>query len=182
MHVKRSLRNEILAKRKAQARGNREEKSRAIMRGLVSLPEFMDAKVIALYLPVNGEVDTRGMIEAAQTSGKEVCVPVVKGEGAMCLVLHEPLDKLGKGKHSIPEPVGKPERHHVDMVVVPGVVFDREGHRIGMGGGYYDRYLKDRKCVNVGVCFGFQLVEKLPREAHDVPMDIIITEREVLRI
>jgi 5-formyltetrahydrofolate cyclo-ligase len=180
--MKRSLRNEIISRRKAQAKGERKEKSFRIAKQLLGLKEYLDAKVVAVYLSVNGEVDTSSIIEHANKMGKETCVPVVGDGGAMCLVLHEPSDELKKGKHNTPEPVGKPERHHVDMVIVPGVVFDKFGHRIGMGGGYYDRYLKDRKCVNVGVCFDFQLVEKIPNETHDVPMDIVVTEREVLHI
>lgn len=180
--MKRSLRNEIFAKRKAQPVGEREEKSRMVVQRLLELKEYKEAKVVAVYLSVNGEVETREIIRYANEAGKETCVPVVGEGGAMCLVLHEPSDELKGGKRGTPEPVGKPERHHVDMVIVPGVVFDRFGHRIGMGGGYYDRYLKDKKCVNIGVCFDFQLVEKIPNEAHDVPMDFVVTEREVLRI
>jgi 5-formyltetrahydrofolate cyclo-ligase len=180
--MKRTIRSGVLAKRKAQTKEEGEEKSRLIVQRLLGLKEYVDAKVIAVYLPVNGEVETAMVIHHANKAGKETCVPVVGEGGAMCLVLHEPSDELRKGKRKTPEPVGKPERQHVDMVVVPGVVFDKFGHRIGMGGGYYDRYLKDKKCVNVGVCFDFQLVEKIPSETHDVPMDIVITEREVIRI
>jgi len=180
--LKRSLRNEILAKRKAQGEGKWKEKSARMAESLAGLEEFRAAGVIAVYLSVNGEVDTSGIIEAARKMGKEVCVPAVGEGGAMCLVLHGESDEMGRGKYGIPEPLGKPEQHHVDIVIVPGVVFDKFGHRIGMGGGYYDKYLKDRKCVNIGICFDFQLVEKIPNELHDVPMDIIITEREVLRI
>lgn len=180
--MKRSLRNEILAKRKAQAPEEREAKSHIIMQELVGLPEFRKAKVVAFYLPVNGEVDTMQMIKWAHDEGKEVCVPVVHEGKHMCMVVYDPVDELKGGRYNIPEPVGKPERHHVDMVVVPGVVFDRRGHRIGMGKGCYDHFLKDRKCVNLGVCFSFQLVDKIPEEQHDIPMNIIITEHEVLKV
>jgi 5-formyltetrahydrofolate cyclo-ligase len=180
--MKRSLRNEMLAKRKAQDEGERLSKSAKIAEQLVALEEFRRAGVVAVYLPVNGEAETSGIIEAARKAGKEVCVPTIGQGGAMCLVLYGESDELGRGKYGIPEPMGKPERHHVDMVIVPGVAFDKFGHRIGMGGGHYDKYLKDRKCVNVGICFDFQLVEKIPRELHDVPMDLIVTEREVLKI
>ena len=180
--MKRSLRGEILAKRKAQSKEEREVKSHLIRQELINLPEFRKAKVIAFYLPINGEVDTLEMIKWAHEEGNEVCVPVLHKGKPMCMCVYEPVDELGKGKYNIPEPAGKPEKHHVDMVVVPGVVFDREGHRIGMGGGHYDKYLADRKCVNVGICFDFQLVDKLPRESHDVPMNIIITEHGVLKL
>ncbi|MBN2122213.1 5-formyltetrahydrofolate cyclo-ligase [Candidatus Micrarchaeota archaeon] len=180
--MKRSLRNEILAKRKAQPAAEQKGKSLRIAQKLLGLDEFLGAGVVAAYLPVNGEVDTAGIIEAARKAGKDVCVPVVREGGAMCLVLYGESDELGRGKYGIPEPLEKPERRHVDMVIVPGVVFDKFGHRIGMGGGYYDRYLKDKECVNVGICFDFQLVEKIPNETHDVPMDIVVTEREIIRI
>jgi len=179
--MKRSLRNEVLAKRKAHPSEEREIKSHIIRQELINLPEFKKAKVVAFYLPVNGEVDTLEMIKWAHQEGKEVCVPVIHNS-RMHFVVYEPVDELKKGKYNIPEPVGKDEKHHIDMVVVPGVAFDREGHRIGMGKGYYDKYLEDKACVNVGICFGFQLVDKLPRDEHDVPMNIIITEHEVLRM
>ena len=180
--MKRSLRSEILAKRKAHPPEERKVKSHIIRQELINLPEFKKAKVVAFYLPVNGEVDTLEMVRWAHEEGKEVCVPVLHEKKPMCMAVYEPVDELKKGKYNIPEPAGKPEKHQVDMVIVPGVVFDREGHRIGMGGGHYDKYLKDRKCVNVGLCFDFQLVDKLPREQHDIPMNIIITEHEVLRL
>lgn len=180
--MKHSLRLEVLAKRMEQNSRDREDKSQRILEKLICLPEFKEAEVIAFYLPVNGEVDTLKMIKFAHSRGKEVCVPVVKEGGAMCLVVHEPSDELGKGKYGVPEPVGKPEKHHVDMVVVPGVVFDRAGHRIGMGKGYYDKYLKDKTCVNVGVCFDFQIVDKIPKDPHDIPMNLIISEKEVVKI
>ena len=180
--MKRSLRNEILEKRKAQTKKEREVKSHLILHELIELPEFKKAKVVAFYLPVNGEVDTTEMIKWAHEEGKEVCVPVVHEEGHLQFVVYEPLDRMKNGKYNIPEPLGKEERHHIDLIVVPGVVFDNEGHRIGMGKGYYDKYLKDKTCVNVGVCFGFQLVEKIPKEPHDIPMNIIVTEHGVTRM
>ncbi|MBD3417922.1 5-formyltetrahydrofolate cyclo-ligase [Candidatus Micrarchaeota archaeon] len=180
--MKRSLRNEILAKRKAQSAEERAAKSKLIMHELIGLPEFREAKVVAFYLPVNGEVDTTEMIKWAHQEGKEVCVPVVHEQKKMCMVVYEPLDRMKNGRYKIPEPVGKPERHHVDLVVVPGVVFDRRGHRIGMGRGCYDYFLKNKKCVNVGICFGFQLVDEIPAEPHDVPVNIIVTEHGVVRM
>ena len=180
--MKRSLRSEILAKRKAQSEEEKTAKSKLILHELIELPEFKKAKVVAFYLPVNGEVGTLEMIKWAHEEGKEVCVPVVHEGKRMCMVVYEPLDEMRGGKYNIPEPVGKPERHHIDLIVVPGVVFDRRGHRIGMGKGCYDFYLKDKKCVNVGVCFSFQLVDKIPEEQHDIPMNIIITEQGVLRV
>ena len=87
MDMKRSLRNEILAKRKAQSEGERAAKSKLILHELVELPEFKKAKVIAFYLPVNGEVDTSEMIKWAHQEGKEVCVPVVHEGKKMCMVV-----------------------------------------------------------------------------------------------
>ncbi|MBD3417916.1 5-formyltetrahydrofolate cyclo-ligase [Candidatus Micrarchaeota archaeon] len=180
--MKRSLRNEILAKRKAQSAEERAAKSKLIMHELIELPEFREAKVVAFYLPVNGEVDTTEMIKWAHQEGKEVCVPVVHEGKRMCMVIYEPLARMKKGKYRIPEPVGKPERHHVDLIVVPGVVFDRRGHRIGMGRGCYDYFLKDKTCVNVGICFGFQLVDEVPVEPHDIAVNIIVTEHGAIRM
>ncbi len=179
--MKHSLRKEILERRREHPAEELAVKSHLITHLLIDLPEFQKAKVVAFYFPVNGEVDTLDMIRWAHEDGKEVCVPVVEKGKGMKFVIYDPVDELKSGAYNIPEPVGKPEREHVDLVVVPGVVFDKNGHRIGMGKGFYDKFLKDKKCVKVGVCFSFQMVDCVPKEEHDVQMDIVINEHEVLR-
>jgi len=83
----------------------------------------------------------------------------------------------------VPEPTDLMQVAHknIDLVVVPGAVFDKQGHRIGYGFGYYDKFLaKVPKALKVGLCFDFQLVDKIPNESHDVPVDFVITDREVV--
>ena len=72
----------------------------------------------------------------------------------------------------------------LDLVIVPGIAFDKKGHRIGYGYGYYDRFLKTikKKAVKIGLAFDFQLIESIPEEEHDVPMNIVVTDKEILRI
>ena len=98
-------------------------------------------------------------------------------------LIHSMAD-LKAGFHGIPEPESWcreiPKCGSKLLVIVPGVVFDRAGNRIGYGGGYYDSYLKQADCIKVGVAFDFQCVEQIVPEVHDVPVDYIITEKEMI--
>lgn len=179
--MKQSLRNEMLKKRKELAEEERKFLSERVMQKLLGLPEFRKAKKIGFYLAKDDEVQTLAMIKHCWVEGKEVLVPVVEGEG-MKFVKYSPVHQTKNGSYNIPEPEKKEYATGKDLVVVPGVVFDRKGNRIGRGRAYYDKYLKGkRKVLKVGVAFSFQVVDSLPKEGHDVPVDIIVTEKEVIR-
>ena len=171
----------MLERRKAQKEGDRNRKSAGIMEKLFSLPEFEKAKVVGFYLSKPEEVGTLEAVEKACAMGKTVLVPVVEGEG-MRFVRYTSGCRIGLGPFGVPEPEKKEYVTGKDVLIVPGVVFDRRGHRIGRGKGYYDRFLAERGVVKIGVAFDFQLIGKLPEEAHDIPMDIIITGKEILRV
>lgn len=155
-------------------------------------PEWRDANVVALYMAVRGEADCGLLLVDAWQKEKTVLLPRCQAEipGVMTLVSCSGPDKLRPGVFSIPEPVADPCPAAVplavpDIVVVPGLAFDRSGNRLGMGGGYYDRLLAMPEyagSLRIGFAYSFQVLPVLPTGAHDMPVHIVCTEQTILRI
>lgn len=151
----------------------------------MGLVEFDQAGCIALYAPAHNETDTGGLMTAAFSAGKRVLYPAVCGD-RMVLRQVDGIECLSAGCFGILEPCDTGIDHQADepdLIVVPGVAFDRFGHRIGYGKGFYDRFLHHpgRRGHLVGLCHDFQLVEgSLPADGHDIRMEIIITDRRVV--
>ncbi len=162
------------------------EKSLRIYRRLIDMPAYQRARRIACYVSIKNEVDTRTVIQKTIGSGKQVGVPVTREEGSMDFQEILGLSDLRPVRYGLREPVPNPKMvllpHTIDLVLIPGIAFDRLGHRIGSGGGYYDRFLAQTEAVRIGLSYGFQIIDRVPAEPHDVKMDLIITENEVIRI
>ena len=179
--MKKPLRKQMLDKRNALNQEEIKEKSKAAGKLLFSLEEMKEAKIVAFYLPKGSELDTNNMIESALKQGKRVLVPVTN-EG-ITMVEFESFDSLVKGKYGILEPKErKTIKEHPDVIVVPGIAFGLCMHRIGYGKGYYDMYLRFSPAFRVGICFDFQVLEKLPSHENDERMDNIITEKRIIRM
>tara|TARA_Y100000310_G_scaffold140319_1_gene139676 strand:- start:457 stop:1026 length:570 start_codon:yes stop_codon:yes gene_type:complete len=184
--MKQALKSEIFGKRKALSKGEVKEKSSEIKEKLFSLEEFKDAKNILFYVSFNNEVDTQEIIKEL-LSEKNIIVPYVEKDNPI-LQLSElkSFNELEPKTLGILEPKEKFIREFspkkLDLVVVPGLVFDQNGHRIGYGYGYYDRFFHklNKDVKKIGFAFDFQVVDKIPEEKHDVPMDVVITENKVL--
>ncbi len=183
---KKSLRKQMLAQRKALSHAQWTESNRLAQENILSLPEFKRAQCIALYSSINHEVDTSKLLSAAIAAGKRVLYPVVCGREMILRQVDDP-EQLQRGFLGILEPCGAGEDYPADkpdLIVIPGVVFDPTGHRIGYGKGYYDRFLQHpgSRAVLVGLCHDFQLIDgKLPADRHDIRMDLIVTEQRVIR-
>jgi len=179
--LKKSFRQKILTRRISHIRA--EEDSKKIAEKFLSLSQLKKAKNILLYYPHKNEVDTRFIIrQLLRSKNFNLFLPKVVGTDLVPVKIKD-LSALKKGYAGIMEPEGgeiSPEK--IDIVVVPAVAFDREGHRLGYGKGYYDRFLKKTGALKVGVAYDFQIVEKLPREQHDVPVDLIITPTRLIKI
>ncbi len=178
--MKKALREKVLEKRKNLT--EKAEKSSAVKRKLYTLPEFEDAKKVCIYVSLENEVHTHDVIKE-NLKNKDIVVPKVKGEKLLLCELKS-FDELSEGSFCVLEP-GEERRvspQDIDCVIVPGVVFDKEGFRIGYGKGFYDRLLNEVNCPKIGLCFDMQLVEEVPFEEHDIPVDIIITETKVIKI
>ncbi|MBC7342442.1 MAG: 5-formyltetrahydrofolate cyclo-ligase [Clostridia bacterium] len=160
------------------------QKSSAIAREVLNLAAYRRAQTIMTYVAFRNEVRTEIIIREALAQGKRVAVPLCS-KARRQLIASQLLDfpgDLAPGTWGIPEP--KPEAlrpldpQAIDLVIVPGVAFDRRGYRLGYGGGYYDRFLLrlGQGSVSVGVAFSLQVVDELPCEERDRPVNLVITE------
>lgn len=175
--TKQELRERILTLLRKQEKKERLLKSALIADKLLWSAEFKKAKSILFYASFDGEVDTFEMIKKAITLKKRVGLPVVDREKKRLVpVLFSGVTKdLQDGHYGIKQPVQSPSStvplNEIDLVVVPGLAFDKANNRLGRGQGYYDRFLKDipRDTPTVGLAFDFQLVDAIPcLEAHDI--------------
>jgi small GTP-binding protein len=124
-------------------------------------------------------------IDGITEQDKKIIVPITDIEsGTLSLSYINSMDDMKKGAYGILEPktVRKADENNIDVILVPGLAFDRNGGRMGFGKGYYDRLLESSKAVKIGLCYDFQILEKIPTEIHDVPMNFVITEKEILEI
>ncbi len=178
------LRN--LAKRNSLSRQQIEKKSKQIEERLLALPEFEKAKIVMAYYGVRNEVETKGIIQKALQAGKIVALPVTDFEKKTVVpILINSLEQLQKTQFGLVEPTSKKpvETTELDLIIVPGVAFDKSGCRIGRGKGFYDELLRktSTEITLVGLCFEENLEERLPSESHDVKMDLIVTDKQVIR-
>jgi len=175
----------MLAMRKGLSAAESAAAGRLAQQSLMETEEFSQAGVVALYAPIHNEMETADVLRQALASGKTVLFPAVCPDGLVFRSIVNASD-LHKGAFGIPEPAMKCPAHppgEADLIVVPGVVFDMEGRRIGYGKGYYDRALHRLEGNGrlIGFCYDFQVVEEIPGYSHDVQMDLIITERRIIR-
>ncbi len=137
---------------------------------------YKNAKTIYGYLPYNQEVRTVPMLEKAILDGKKVAVPKCYGDEMRFIYLDD-LRAVEKGYCGIPEPIadGPVADDKTALVLMPGLAFDKEGHRIGYGGGFYDKFLaQEPEHPTLALCYAFQIVEHLETEEFDVPVDTVL--------
>ena len=176
---KKELRKTISSLKKLCPQEERLNRSKTVIANLESSPEYIEARNVLCYWSLPDEVNTHDLVTRAAASGKTVFLPVVNGDD---LIIRQftGLDKMHDGEsYSIPEPkTGSREASidEIDLVIVPGVAFDREGGRMGRGKGFYDRLLSGSSVFKTGICFDFQLVKSVPKEPHDILMDKVISE------
>jgi len=189
MILPRTFRSQARAHRRALSpeAALRHGESLALQPGLLHLLE--SARTIAAYLPSDGEIDTGPLIALLWERGKHVFLPLLRfaPHKHLAFGLYRPETGLAPNQYGIPEPVGTPVLDHpgqLDLALVPLVAFDSQGHRIGMGGGFYDRtfaYLKAPGAAPapllVGLAHECQRYPNLPAEPWDVPLDGVATER-----
>ncbi len=151
-------------------------------RNLEQTEEFRASKNVMFYVSHAYEVDTIELIKR-HLKHKTVLVPRIDMNlKRMCAVRITSLGELAEGAYGIPEPVSAeafPERD-IELVIVPGIAFDAKGNRLGRGLGYYDRFLKQTPAVKVGLCYDFQIVESVPAESFDVPMDMVVSDKRTI--
>lgn len=185
--AKAALRQCILATRDALPPALRAAAAAAIRARLIALPSYRAADTVLLTLPFRSEWDTWALVRSALQAGKVVVLPRVEPTTRM-LVLHritDPTAKIAPGYRGIPEPAPECPRMDaasIDWVLVPGVAFDREGGRLGYGGGFYDRLLPLLRggIARVGGGYALQLVDTVPSAPHDMTVDTVVTDAQTL--
>ena len=183
--MKEELRKEIKEKRRNISKEEQRKKSKEIKEKLFGLREYKNAKTVLFYVSYDGEVFTHDMIKEALNE-KKVVVPI-SNKDDHSLILSELISfgDLEESSYGILEPKKEKIKEisidEIDLIIVPGVAFDPKGNRLGHGKGYYDKLLNKTKTTSVGLCFEFQLVEKIPTESNDKPVDIIITEKRIIK-
>ncbi len=154
--------------------------SAAAVRKFQTLDIFKSARAVGAYMPLADEVDITILF---QTLEKTFYIPAfdeTSGEYRMARLTAT----LKKGRFGIPEPENPvfAAKNELDLIIVPGVAFDRAGRRIGRGSGFYDRLLPHYQAIRAGICFDFQCVEPIPEETHDIRMDILVTEIKNIKV
>lgn len=182
--MKNKLRKELIEKRKKLSEKEVLEESKHIKKRLFEMREFRQASTVLFYVSYDNEVYTHDMIKEC-ISDKKITVPISdKKDRRLILSELNSWDDLGSGSYGILEP--KKEKikeipiEKIDIVIVPGVGFDLNGHRIGHGKGYYDNLLKNSKALLIGLAYDWQIVKNIPIEKHDVLMDKIVTEKRII--
>jgi len=173
---KTALRNSIRARKRAMTEEEIVSRSEQLAQLFYASEAYKNAKTIYGYLPYNQEVRTVPILERAIADGKRVAVPKVFGE-TMEFIWLDDLSAVEDGYCHIPEPIAnEPVADESSaLVLMPGLAFDRNGGRMGYGGGFYDKYLSEHPGhPTAALCYGFQMMEKLDMEDHDIPVDVVI--------
>ena len=173
---KTELRQMIRAKKRAMTLAEIEEKSEALGRLFRESEAYQNARTIYGYLPYNQEVRTVAMLEQAMADGKRVAVPKCYGD-EMRFIFMDDLSLVAPGYANIPEPVadGPIADDETALVLMPGLAFDKEGHRIGYGGGFYDKFLAaEPHHPTLALCYDFQMQDHVETQEFDVPVDTVL--------
>lgn len=184
--LKKSLRKK--AQRTRASQGDKDKLSLQILSNLGDLASFQRSHTVLLYLSHSSEVRTILELDTFLQMGKRILVPYCEGNSLQTFWLKN-RDELEEGEFGILEPSvewrrvkeRKVSNDEIDLIIVPGLAFDRNGGRLGYGRGYYDRFLSQVRldCALVGLAFECQIVREVPMSEHDMPLDVVITEAGV---
>ncbi len=186
--MKSHIRKKVLETRKALVQSDIEEKSRRIFHRLLAMDVFRQAEYVMAYIDFRNEVSTLPIIHYCLNHDKKVILPItIKSTKQLLLSeLKDPAVELQPGAYGIPEPSPKFIRpfspQNLNLILVPAVAFDPRGSRLGYGGGYYDRFLSGLagQVPLLGLAFELQIIERIPSEPTDIPVDCIVTEDRII--
>ena len=173
---KKELRRTIRERKRAMTEDEIIRRSEALGKLFAASEAYQNAKTIYGYLPYNQEVRTVPMLEQAMREGKRIAVPKCYGD-EMRFIYMDDLNKVEKGYANIPEPIadGPIADDETALVLMPGLAFDPQGHRIGYGGGFYDKFLAaEPNHPTLALCYEFQMLPHLETEEHDIPVDYVL--------
>lgn len=178
--AKKALRSEVRAAERALSPRYRASSNAGINARLLALPEFAIAQTVFAFVGTAREIDTRSFLAETLCRGKRLCVPLCTGPGIMELRRIASFDDLAPGAYGIPEPKADCPAvplDEIDFAVIPCVSCDREGHRLGQGGGFYDRFLAAYRGPAYLVCRERLLRSEIPMEPHDAIIHWVVTEK-----
>ena len=173
---KKELRKQIREKKRAMTPEEIQSASQKLKELFLATEQYQKAKTIYGYLPYNQEVRTVPILEQTLVDGKRVAVPKIFGDEMKFIYLTD-LTQVAEGYAGIPEPVADAPvaDDPTALVLMPGLAFDKEGHRVGYGGGFYDKFLtQEPEHPTVALCYDFQILEELPTEEFDIPVDLVL--------
>ncbi len=178
--TKAEIRTQIAGQKKALGFQGLAALGGKVVQKLQTLDAFRSARAVGAYMPLPDEVDITPIF---QTPGKKIYVPAYD-EAVGLYRLARLTSELNKGRFGIPEPAVPvfAAEDELDLIIVPGTAFDLAGRRIGRGGGFYDRLLPQYCAVRAGVCFGFQHLQSIPAEEHDIRMDVVVTDTKIFNV
>lgn len=190
--LKKILRTEVLCRRNRLDAESAEAKSLVIAEKIFALREFQDSRLVMCYMEFRNEVQCRHIIRRCLLLGKKLALPLVVNASdgrkeIIALSVTDPETELERSGYGIMEPRRTPENvvdpKDIDLVVVPGVAFDRQRNRLGYGAGCYDRFLRETRddCRKIGVAFDLQIADKVPADIYDIQLDMVITEDRVFQ-
>ena len=180
---KDNLRNQYLKIRKNVE--NKNDKSTIIANIVINLPEFKTSKIIATYKSLPQEVNTNEIIKQAIEEGKIIALPKVKQDKLEFYKYNPNKDNLIKSEFGVEEPEENVDNYidksKIDLIIVPGICFDKDKNRLGFGKGYYDRFLQNINAEKIGICFEEQIMisKSIPTEEHDIKMNKIISDKKI---
>ncbi|MDR1702847.1 MAG: 5-formyltetrahydrofolate cyclo-ligase [Sporomusaceae bacterium] len=182
---KNELRQRVVAERRAKSKEERQAGSDRVAEHLIDWPVYKQAKAVMTYLFMPDEPDMEKVISHALANGKTVCVPhMYETYGQMDAAIIENLDDLVRGKFNLvvpnPATLKVKKAEELDLIIVPGAAYDRVGHRLGMGGGYYDRFLP--RAVNaqfIGAVWDCHILDDIPVDGHDKLVNYLVSEKGI---
>lgn len=185
---KKILRNKILSIRNSLDKEIKDKMDYEIYNKLINSELYLKAKNIFIYISFDKEIETKAIINKALNDEKKVYIPkIYRHDKSMKAIRLKSFEDLKENSMGILEPIDDSDyinKEEIDLIIVPGVVFDLSGNRIGYGGGYYDRYLEDIKEINnkVVLAYDLQVIDFIEPEAHDIIFDYIITNTKFRKI
>ncbi len=187
--TKKQLREQCRQARNALTTVQQQRYALAVSERLAKTNAFQDAQQIASYIATDNEVETHKIHERCWQTGKKVALPIIGADKSMRFAPYTDADTLITNKFNIPEPQTTPNTHFIELqnihcMLIPLVGFDKQGNRIGFGGGYYDRYLqhKTNSTICIGLAYEVQKIPSIIKETWDISMDIVITEEQTYHL
>lgn len=185
---KKNIRNQILQHRESLDLYTRSQWDESIYNKLINSEAYKRANTIFAFVSFKSEVDTHKIIRYALEDGKTICVPRIESkQKGLEIFKIEDFEQLKKGYFGILEPVEscpEADSKELDLILMPGVAFDRQGGRLGYGAAFYDRFLSklDKKVDKIALAYHFQILDNIPMDEHDVRIDGVITEEEIILV